>query len=416
MTKGARGYSLSVKPIILKELAAGCDLPQGVFAKLTGLKRPSINLVFNRAGYLPTSRPEFEKTVEGFITQNPAAMHWLLERGLKVKDIWKETGRPAKKVHPAGHSRRMSITNSRRHKPIQQGDPNAVTINWEVEMITEETKRHFKLFRNPFLNDILEEKDIYMTDEHRYIEASMMDAAKHAGFLAVVGEVQSGKSVIRRKVVMALQREDNMRVIFPAIVDKTRVTATSLGDAIVSDISSEKAKIRQEQQARQVHKLLLGRHKQGHRHVLIIEEAHDLPFSVLKLLKRFYELEDGYEKLLGIILIGQPELKEKLDEKEHPYMREVIRRVQLSEIKGLNGDLKGYLGFKFKRIQADASKIFTDGAIEALGKRMQAKDQRTGKAISQAYPGLVNNYAAKAMNLAFETGEKIVTEGVVNLI
>jgi len=405
---------LDVKPILLKELAAACDLPQGEFAKLTGLKRPSINLVFNRTGYLPVSRKDFKATVEAYISRNPKAMRWLLERGLKVADIWSETGRPAKKIHPAGHGMRMSATHKR--KAISPGNPDAVTITWEVEMIQEETKRHFKLFRNPFLNDVLEEKDVYMTDEHRYIEASMLDAAKHAGFLAIVGEVQSGKSVIRRKVVMALQRDDNMRVIFPAIVDKSRVTATSLGDAIVSDISSEKAKIRHEQQARQVHRLLLNRHKQGCRHVLIIEEAHDLPFSVLKLLKRFHELEDGYEKLLGIILIGQPELREKLDEKEHPYMREVIRRVQLSEIKGLNGDLKGYLGFKFRRIQADVSKVFADGAIEALSRRMMVKDQRTGKTVSNAYPGLVNNYAAKAMNLAFEMGEKIVTEAVVNAI
>ncbi|TAN59835.1 type II secretory protein ExeA [bacterium] len=283
-------------------------------------------------------------------------------------------------------------------------------------MIYEETKKHFKLFKNPFLHDIREEKDIYMTDEHRYIEASMLDAAKHAGFLAVVGEVQSGKSVIRRKVVMALQRDENMRVIFPAIIDKTRVSAVSLGEAIINDISSEKAKVKHEQQARQVHRLLLSRHKQGQRHVLIIEEAHDLTLPVLKLLKRFYELEDGYEKLLGIILIGQPELKLKLDEGKNPDMREVIRRVQVSEIKGMNGNMKDYLAFKFKRINADAMKVFTDEAIEALAKRMQAKDQYTGKSISQAYPGLVNNYAAKAMNLAFEMGEQIVTADVVNAI
>ncbi|MBI5562643.1 MAG: ExeA family protein [Deltaproteobacteria bacterium] len=401
------------QPIALKALVTDCDIKQSDIAKLAGVSRPAVNLAINR-GYMPERKKDFREIVEEKIRQTPKAMQWLLARGRKVEDVWEPLGRDLRNISPAGAGARAAATKKR--AAITAGNPNAVTINWEVEMIQEETKRHFKLFKNPFLHDILEEKDIYMTDEHRYIEASMLDAAKHAGFLAIVGEVQSGKSVIRRKVVMALQRDDNMRVIFPAIVDKTRVTATSLGDAIVSDISDEKAKIRQEQQARQVHRLLLNRHKQGYRHVLIIEEAHDLPLSVLKLLKRFYELEDGYEKLLGIILIGQPELRDKLHEGNHPDMREVIRRVQLSEIKGLNGDLKGYLGFKFKRIQSDVSKVFADGAIEALSRRMQVKDQRTGKTISNAYPGLVNNYAAKAMNLAFEMGEKIVTEAVVNAI
>ncbi len=406
-------YRMRFEPIRLKALVVDCDIAQSVLAKLAGVSRTAVNLAINR-GYMPERKKNFREIVEEKLRQTPRAMQWLFARGLKVQDVWAPLGRELKGAKPSGSAGRSSAT-VKKHAVIQ-GNPDAITINWEVEMIQEETKRHFKLFRNPFLHDILEEKDIYMTDEHRYIEASMLDAAKHAGFLAVVGEVQSGKSVIRRKVVMALQRDDNMRVIFPAIVDKTRVTATSLGDAIVSDISDEKAKIRQEQQARQVHRLLLNRHKQGYRHVLIIEEAHDLPLSVLKLLKRFYELEDGYEKLLGIILIGQPELRDKLNEGNHPDMREVIRRVQLSEIKGLNGDLKGYLGFKFKRIQSDVSKVFADGAIEALSRRMMVKDARTGKAISQAYPGLVNNYAAKAMNLAFEMGEKIVTEEVVNAI
>jgi len=54
-----------------------------------------------------------------------------------------------------------------------------------------------------------------MSDEHRYIEAAMIDAAKHGGFIAVVGEVGSGKSVIRKKVVSELMKDDNARIIYP---------------------------------------------------------------------------------------------------------------------------------------------------------------------------------------------------------
>jgi type II secretory pathway predicted ATPase ExeA len=331
-----------------------------------------------------------------------------------VKDIWQPLGKELRKAVPVGGGMRGWATH--RKKALAPGEPDKLTISWEVEMISDETRRHFKLFKNPFLHDILNDGDIYLTDEHRYIEAAMLDAAKNAGFLVVAGEVQSGKSVMRRKVVMQLQREGTVRVIFPEIIDKGRITATSLGDAIITDISSETAKIRHEQQARQVHRLLLARHRQGLRHVLIIEEAHDLPLKVLKLLKRFYELEDGYEKLLGIILIGQPEIKDKLNEEIHPDMREVIRRAQIAEIKGLNGNIKGYLAFKFKRIEADIGKVFTDKAIVALGDRLMTRDGRTGKSISHAFPGLVNNYAAKGMNLACEMGEPKVTEDVIQAI
>src|SRR3989304_1978733 len=197
----------------------------------------------------------------------------------------------------------------KRFKAMVPGDPDALTITWEVEMITQEAMRHFKLFRNPFVDDVQKESDIYMSDEHRYIEAAMLDAARHGGFLAVIGEVGSGKSVMRRKVIEQLRKDGDVIVIFPHIVDKTRLTAASICAAIVMDLSDEKPKIRLEQKTRQVQKLLLERSKQGYRSVLIIEEAHDMSNDMLKYLKRFYEIEDGYKKLLGIILIGQTELK-----------------------------------------------------------------------------------------------------------
>ncbi len=403
-------YGLSINPIILKQLLVDCDINQGAVGEVTGLARTTINIVVNR-GYIPLEHPEFKSRVEAFIGGNMRARKWLAHRCLKVENIWDPLGRELGKIHPIGRTARILAT--KKGQSVRNGNPQHIHIIREVEVITEDTKRHFRLFKNPFINDVQEEKDIYMSDEHHYIEAAMIDAAKHAGFLAVVGEVQSGKSIMRRKVVLTLQREGNVRVIFPQIVDKDRVTAASLCDAIIHDISSEKPKIKLEEKSRQVLRLLLARHKQGSRHVIIVEEAHDLNFKVLKLLKRFYEFEDGYTKLLGIILIGQPELKDKLDEGEHPDMREVIRRIQIAEIRGLNGNVKDYLGLKFKRVGAKAEEIFTEGAIETLSKRLTDRDGRTGKTISHAYPGLVNNYAAKAMNLACQMGCEKVTEDVV---
>ena len=147
----------------------------------------------------------------------------------------------------------------------------------------------------------------------------------------------------------------------------------------------------------------------------MIEEAHDLNINTLKYLKRFYEMEDGYRKLIGIILIGQTELKEAFNEAQHVDLREVIRRVQIAEISGLNGHIKQYLDLKFKRVGAEVDKVFANGAMEALAKRLTSKD-RQNKTISHAFPLLVNNYAAKSMNMACDMGEDKVTEKVVMAI
>jgi type II secretory pathway predicted ATPase ExeA len=272
--------------------------------------------------------------------------------------------------------------------------------------------KHFKIFRNPFIDDVQKDSDVFMSEEHRYIEAAMMDSAQHSGFLAVIGEVGSGKTVIRRKVMEQLKKDGNTIVIFPEIVDKTRVNFSSIADAIVMDLSEEKPKRTLEAKSRQVKKLLQERSKQGFRIVLILEEAHDLSVNTLKYLKRFQEIEDGYRKLLGIIMLGQTELNNLLDVSRHIEMREVILRIQTCEIKGLNGNLKDYLRKKFSRINMKIEDIFDESAFKALTNRLTTKDRR-GKPMSHAYPLTVNNYCARAMNMAFEMGEKKVTADVV---
>ena len=425
MKNKATAHELPDNPIILKDLMLECGIRQADIAGVVRLARPTLNLTLNR-GYLPDDRrgelkrgPSFQERIEKFIQSTPRTMQWLFQRGLRIEDVWKpndgeQRGRvrdakpkPVGFMDGAWERRRMSV--------IQPGDPEALIIKWEVEMITQEAMKHFKVFRNPFIDDIQKDADIYMSDEHRYIESAMVDAARHGGFLAVIGEVGSGKSVMRRKVVEQLRKDGDILIIYPQIIDKTRLNAASICDAIIMDISSDKPRIKLEMKTRQVQQLLLERSKQNYRSVLIIEEAHDLNINTLKYLKRFYELEDGYKKLLGIILIGQTELKHAFNEAQHVDLREVIRRVQIAEIQGLNGHIKEYLNLKFKRVGAEMDKIFAPDAVEALGKRLTSVD-RQNKRISHAYPLLVNNYAAKSMNMAYEMGEAKVTEAVVMAI
>jgi type II secretory pathway predicted ATPase ExeA len=402
-------YQMAFEPLILKELCIDCGISQSRLGKATNLSRASINLTLNR-GYIPVERQDFKAIIEKELMKERSVVEWLADRKMQIADIWQPLGKELRRISPAGRGKR--IWETRKQPAMVPGNPELIQIKWEVEMISQEAMKHFKIFRNPFIDDIQKDTDIFMSEEHRYIEAAMLDAARHAGFLAVIGEVGSGKSVMRRKVVEQLKKDGDVIVIFPQMIDKTRVNAASICDAIIMDLSEAKPSMKLEAKTRQVHKLLLERAKQNFRSVLIIEEAHDLHTNTLKYLKRFYEMEDGYRKLLGIILVGQTELKNLFNEQAHIEMREVIRRIQTAEIKGLNGSTKDYLKIKFKRINAKIEDIFDDAAFAALGRRLTTKDRRD-KTISHAYPLIVNNYAAKAMNLAYEMGEKKVTEAVI---
>ncbi|MDD2319142.1 MAG: AAA family ATPase [Geobacteraceae bacterium] len=410
MTNKAAAYRMDIQPIILKELAVRCNINQGDLADHLGVSRTSVNLTINR-GYIPARTKNYQSRVEAYLLDQQDVSEWLIREGYRINDIWNPLGKRLHRAHP-----KSTWQPKKRTPAMAPGNPEAITIQMEVEMIQQEAMKHFKLFRNPFIDDIQKDADIYMSDEHRYIEAAMLDAARHGGFMAVIGEVGSGKSVIRRKIIEQLKRDGDMLVIYPQTIDKARLTAGSICDAIIYDISSEKAKVKLEDKSRQVQRLLLDRAKSGYRACLIIEEAHDLSVQTLKFLKRFYELEDGYRKLLGIILIGQTELKEMFDEGQHVDMREVIRRVQIAEIKGLNGNLRDYLNVKFKRIGAKPEDIFDEEAYEAFSRRLTSTGRDGKTRVSHAYPLLVNNYVARALNLAHEMGETKITSEVVEAI
>jgi type II secretory pathway predicted ATPase ExeA len=404
-------YQLKFQPIILKELCMDCGISQTVLgqAMTPPVSRVTLNLIVNR-GYEPPTNPQYRAQIEAQLKKNARAFQWLNDRGRVPADVWQPLGKDLRNALPADAHAKMAAT--KRIPAMVPGNPEQLTINMEVEMISQEAMKHFKIFRNPFIDDVLKDSDIFMSEEHRYIEAAMLDAARHGGFLAVIGEVGSGKSIMRRKVVEQLRRDGDTIVIFPQMIDKNRVNAASICDAIIMDLSETKPAMKLETKARQVHKLLLERAQQNFRAVLIIEEAHDLNISTLKYLKRFYELEDGYRKLLGIILIGQTELKSLFNETKHIEMREVIRRIQVAEIKGLNGNIKDYLTMKFKRIGSKVEDIFDEAAFKALSRRLTIKD-KNNKTISHAYPLMVNNHAATAINKSYELGAKKVTAEIV---
>lgn len=403
-------YDMEVQPLRLKELSVVCNINQGDLARHLDIARTTVNLIINR-DYTPVRRPNYRRQVEEYLLRQPGVHEYLLREGCRIGDIWEPLGKKLHRAHPASTWRP-----NKRGPALVKGDP-AEILSLEVEMLTQEARKHFKLFRDPFPANggVDKDADIYMSEEHRYLEAIMLDAAKHGGLLAIIGQVGSGKSTIRKKMFEQLRREGGVLTVFPQIMDKDRITSTALCDAIIMDISDEKPKVKHEQKARQVRNLLMERSRNGDRCCLVIEEAHNLTVAAFKTLKQLWELEDGYNKLLSIVLIGQTELADKLDERHHPEMREIIRRIQIAHIQGLNGNMRDYLLHKFKRVGARIEDIFTDEAVETLSRRLTSKDER-GKTVSYAYPLTVNLYAVRAINHACEMGMAQVTAEVVEAI
>jgi len=285
-------------------------------------------------------------------------------------------------------------------------------------MLALKTFKKFGLTQDPFTGDVISAADVFLTADTRFAAEYLVQSAKAGGMVALVGESGSGKTTIRRYAVDRMAQEgQKIRVIAPRCVDKTRLTTSSICDAIVRDCSTEAPRRTLEGKARQVERILTNSSRSGYSHVLMIEEAHDLSIQTLKYLKRFWEMEDGYKKLLAIVLIGQPELKSKLDESKNWEARELIRRMEVLELDplGSGADVAAYLDIKFGRLGKERRGIVTDEGCEALAEKLR-RQTRNGVVYSIAYPLLINNWTRRAMNSAAELGAPSVDAEVVNAL
>lgn len=273
-----------------------------------------------------------------------------------------------------------------------------------------ETRQHFKLARNPFVDDVQSPDDVFQTPSVRYIRAALTDCALHHGFLAVVGESGAGKSTLAEDLQERIRAEGrDILVMRPYVLgmegsdDRGKtLKSTQIAEAIAYVLDPQiKLRLSSEARFRQVHELLKVSRRSGHRHLLVIEEAHCLPIATLKHLKRFLELKDGMQRLIGIALIGQPELRERLSG-QNAEVREVAQRCEIVELEPLDAELEGYLQHKFARFDLKLSDVFTPDAFDAMRARLIHRP-RGGKptdARSLCYPLVVNNLVCRAMNAA----------------
>jgi len=259
-----------------------------------------------------------------------------------------------------------------------------------------DTLKHFGLVRNPFLNDINSPKDIYTSESHLFLREMLRAVATHPAFLAISGEVGAGKSTIRRQVASEIEAEGG-KIIYPQIIDKTKITPASLLDAIILDLTDGGgANLSLEAKSRKATTILTARKTKRLKTVMIVEEAHLLSVASLKALKQIYELGEGFEKLISIILIGQTELTIRLDP-ANDELREVVERIQPVSISPLD-NVEEYLSHKFKRVGGSLEKVMEPDAIAAIAARLPV-----------AYPQTVNNVASAAMTIASRMGEPKVT-------
>jgi type II secretory pathway predicted ATPase ExeA len=278
------------------------------------------------------------------------------------------------------------------------------------QSLSPDARRHFKLATNPFVDDVQSPDDVYQTPSVRYVRTALMDCALHHGFMAVVGESGAGKSTLVEDLAERIHKDArNVTIIKPYVLgmegnDERGKTlkAAQIAEAIAMALDPQ-ARLRSSAEARfrQIHQALVTSRRAGQRHLLVIEEAHCLPMATLKHLKRFTELKDGMQRLLGVALIGQPELRDRLNG-QNAEVREVAQRCEVITLDPLDAELEGYLQHKFARFDLKLADVFTPDAFDAMRARLiyRPRGGKPSDARSMCFPLVVNNLVCRAMNAA----------------
>lgn len=295
------------------------------------------------------------------------------------------------------------------------------------QTLSAEARKHFALFTNPFDGEVTCSEEMFVNGEIRFVREACWQAATAGRFVALVGESGSGKTTLLAdlKERITTDRKPTL-VIEPSVLgmeesERTgkRLKAGDILTAIVLSLSPA-AKVGQtsERRTRQAEALLAGSTTAGNSHLLLIEEAHALPVATLKHLKRLHERMrlHGRKPMLGILLLGQPELLDTLTERNHE-VREVVQRVEVVQLHPLDHDLPSYLQFRARQAGRELGTLMDADAIDALRGRLTVLRQGVrNSAVSLCYPLAVNNLVTAALNTAAQLGVPLVTADVVQAV
>jgi type II secretory pathway predicted ATPase ExeA len=180
---------------------------------------------------------------------------------------------------------------------------------------------HFKLKEQPF-RLTPDPAFVYWSKQHSRAKAYMESTIWLAdGFVVITGEIGSGKTTLLQSFLEEL--DDS---IVYAVVSQTQLTPTEFLQATLTEFGFKPFEKRKVELLDMLNMFLIEQYANDKKVVLIVDEAQNLSLKVLEEIRMLSNIETHKEKVLRIILAGQPELREKLDS---PKLKQLAQRVRL---------------------------------------------------------------------------------------
>ncbi len=211
------------------------------------------------------------------------------------------------------------------------------------------------------------------------------------GFVKVTGEVGTGKTMLCRKLLNCLE-DDYVTVFIPNPFLTPNLLRMALADELEigynEDMSNEVTSYRL---MSDITERLMEHNRNGKQVVVCLDEVQAMPVETLEALRLFSNIETEKSKLLQIVLFGQPELDERLNQKCN---RQLKQRISFSyRLKPVDRScISGYINHRLHIAGYSGGELFTAKAIDRIHRS------------SMGVPRLVNTLCNKSLILAFGQG------------
>ncbi len=260
-------------------------------------------------------------------------------------------------------------------------------------------KTFYNLKRNPF--EITPDPSfLFPTRRHNEALAALYyGVRRHKGFVVMTGEVGTGKTLLVRCLLELLNRRSvAYAYVFNSLLSPLEFLQYVAGDFGLPASGKGKSDLLLE-----LSNYVISRHQKKLTTVLVVDEAHHLPVEVLEEIRLLTNLETAQEKLLQILLVGQPELDAKLDSME---LRQLKQRIALrSQLEPLSlEETRGYIQRRLQLAGATAN-VTTLFPSETINKVYRH---------SRGIPRLINTVCENALITAFARQTPIVEADVID--
>jgi type II secretory pathway predicted ATPase ExeA len=215
------------------------------------------------------------------------------------------------------------------------------------------------------------------------------------GFIVITGEVGTGKTTLLRKLLHSLEDTVHSVFIFNTYLSFPELLQLTLHDLGLTPKNHSKVSMLQE-----LNDYLIRQLKEGHTVSMLIDEAQNLSDGVLENLRLLSNLETDQEKLIQIVLMGQPELQAKL---ARPNLRQLKQRVALQcRLHPLKDNEVGpYIDFRLKAAGYEGKDLFHPDAVERIAY------------YSKGIPRVMNIICDNALLCAFAASQQTVSAGMI---